>query len=159
MLNDIAPNFSGAKPYFQCARDIAQSKNKKSSLSYIISDSRSLLLQINETFGDNSIINFDISPQHVGIHAKSSVSTSARYITDVMHTLCDLFYFSDTDYQILSRNSGFGMVGAALKPRGLRGRLYRFTAMRGVVDCSDHISRSSAITTDIDKIVRMWSGL
>jgi hypothetical protein len=159
LLNGVAPNFTVAKPFFKCAQDIAQSIAQKSSLYYVISDSRNLLLQINETFGKQSIINLNAAPRHVGIHVKSSILMNGSYNLDVLHTLCDLYYFSDTDFQILSRNSGFGMVGAALKPRELRGRLYRFTAARGEIDCRSRVSKSPAITTDVDKIVRMWSGL
>jgi hypothetical protein len=171
VLHGSSPNMSVAEPYLKCAESLANhfsyQKHQKPSF-YFVSDSVDVLDLMKSTFVDSAIVNRKIRPQHSAetqCGAKNTRPCTAKerslHHKAILEALCDMHFFSKTDYQVISSDSNFGLVGAALNGRPLAGRVIRVTGPnpRCAEALSNPIGQNVDVETRPNMLATKWSGI
>ena len=171
VLHGSSPNMSIAEPYSKCVDSLARhfyDREKQHAAFYFVSDSVNVLDLMKSIYGNSAIINRKIKPQHsaeiqCGANSMRACTTRERNIHHhaILEALCDMHFFSQTDYQIISSDSNFGLVGAALNGRQLLGRVFRVTGPNP--RCSEALLNLTGSALDVETRPNMlatkWSGI
>ena len=83
-------------------------------------------------------------------------STKEKKIRLIQHTTNQAFMFSKAHYHVVSRFSGFGMMGAWMSRRPVQNRIFR------VVSDSNPVCRAGKfrdVDTDPRELASDWSGI
>jgi hypothetical protein len=119
-----------AAGHFQCAKDIAsdlKARGQTKSLVYLMSDSLALIRAARARYGDWILADSETKPVHVGTCGRGGACIALdKKLQIVPHTVHQAFLFSRAHYHVVSRMSGFGMIGAWMNiDRPIEHRVYR----------------------------------
>jgi hypothetical protein len=119
-----------AAGHFQCAKDIAsdlKARGQTKSLVYLMSDSLALIRAAQARYGDWILADSETKPVHVGTCGRGGACIAPdKKLQIVQHTAHQAFLFSRAHYHVVSRMSGFGMIGAWMNiDRPIEHRVYR----------------------------------
>jgi hypothetical protein len=125
---DVASHDTAA-PHMRCAQGIADhlmSTQGVKSIFYLMSDSFAVLHAVKAKYGDLVLADNETRPVHTA-HCSGSpdCSTTAGRLRLIHHSTNQVFLYSRANYHVVSRSSGFGMMGAWMNARPVKGRVFR----------------------------------
>ncbi len=161
MDGDDKTTIARARVHLNCARDISEdilNKTGRQTLFYMISDSISLLKAVKNEYGDKILVDIDTRPMNTAnCNGASQCSTHDKKLKLIQHTTNQAFMFSRAHYHVVSRYSGFGMMGAWMSRRPVENRVFRVLSDKPNTVCRVGSIRDA--DTNPRELASDWSGI
>lgn len=152
--NESSVSIDYAAAHFLCAEQITKYLPKSQRWSYVfISNSLRLRQLAKEKFGSSLLTDTTTKPLHTDCEVQGNCSRSA--VKQALHRAAsDLMLLSMADVHVVSARSGFGVLGAMMKPGRLH-YIFKIDEYRPRHK-QDHCSLENADVLDV--VAESWSG-
>ncbi|TFJ81195.1 hypothetical protein NSK_007463 [Nannochloropsis salina CCMP1776] len=112
--------FEDYMPYFDCARTIERHKRTSETTKvvwYLVSDSQRLKEKALERFGPDLLVTSTQPNTHVAHTQPKDLEEADKIMTGLGSAAADMLGLAESDYFVVTQNSGFGRIGALLSGR------------------------------------------